>query len=149
VIDYRDWHVPLGRRFRALKLWLVMKHYGLQGLRAFIRGHLQLASELEAWVRADARWEVVAPRTMNLVCIAVASKDGEAITARNERTKAVMDSVNASGAAYCTHTLVPLKGEKVLAIRIAIGATLTQREHVLGVWRAIKEAEQNGGGARS
>ena len=66
AIDYRDWQVPLGRRFRALKLWFVLRHYGAQGLRAHIREHIRLSELFESLVRADPRFEIVAPRTMNL-----------------------------------------------------------------------------------
>jgi aromatic-L-amino-acid decarboxylase len=158
VIDYRDWHVPLGRRFRALKLWLVMRHYGLEGLRAFVRSHVLWATELEERVRADARWSVVAPRTMNLVCLAVARRAGEGLEHRNARTKAVMDALNAGGSAYCTHTLVPSededeKGGKVFALRVAIGATLTRRGDVVALWEELKKLEREqasaaGGGGR-
>jgi aromatic-L-amino-acid decarboxylase len=67
VIDYRDWQVPLGRRFRALKLWFVIRHYGVEGLRAHIREHIRLAEWFEAQVRADDRLELAAPRTLSLV----------------------------------------------------------------------------------
>jgi aromatic-L-amino-acid decarboxylase len=138
VIDYRDWHVPLGRRFRALKLWLVMKHYGVQGLQAYVREHIQLAAEFEGMVRESTQWELVAPRTMNLVCIALNKRQAESTQQRNDRTKAAMDTLNATGEAYCTHTLVPMNTEHVLAIRVAIGATLTQREHVQALWQKLQ-----------
>src|SRR5207245_11102423 len=68
VVDYRDWQVPLGRRFRALKLWATIRHYGVEGLRAYIREHVRLAALFESWVRADDRFEIAAPRTTSLVC---------------------------------------------------------------------------------
>jgi len=154
VIDYRDWHVPLGRRFRALKLWLVMRHYGLAGLRAFVRQHIAWASELEALVRADASWRMVAPRTMNLVCMGVQPLQGEGLAQTNARTRRVMEALNASGRAYCTHTLLPAEGgasgasEGVFALRVSIGATQTRREDVLALWAMLRaiERSQTGGG---
>lgn len=68
VVDYKDWQVPLGRRFRALKLWAVLRTYGARGLRDFIRSHVSLAREFESWVQADARFEVAAPVHFSLVC---------------------------------------------------------------------------------
>src|SRR5438045_953198 len=68
VTDFRDWHIPLGRRFRALKLWLVIRSYGVDGLREMVRSHVQLTKEFVSWLRADSRFEIVAPVSLNLVC---------------------------------------------------------------------------------
>jgi aromatic-L-amino-acid decarboxylase len=127
VFDYRDWHVPLGRRFRAIKLWAVLRWYGADGLREHIRGHVALAQEFASWVRADHRFELVAPHPLSLVTFR--------LTAGDDATRAVMDAVNASGAAYLTHTLV--NGQ--VALRMAIGSTLTERRHVQAAWRSITE----------
>jgi aromatic-L-amino-acid decarboxylase len=80
VIDYRDWQIPLGRRFRALKLWFVIRHYGVQGLRDYIREHVRVAAVFEDLVRADGRFEVVFPRTLSLVCFRL-----QEIDASNDR----------------------------------------------------------------
>src|SRR4029453_1488434 len=77
VIDYRDWQVPLGRRFRALKLWFVLRWYGAEGLRAHIRSGVALAQEFAAWVRADPRFEVVGPHPFSLVCFRLREGDNE------------------------------------------------------------------------
>jgi aromatic-L-amino-acid decarboxylase len=130
VIDYRDWGVPLGRRFRALKLWMVIRHYGVEGLRAHIRGHVRLAALFEEWVRGDERFEVVAPRTVNLVCFRLRGK-GAMAEAVNKR---LLAAINASGEAFLTHTV--LGGRYVL--RMAIGATATREEHVRGAWALIR-----------
>ena len=76
VIDYRDWHIPLGRRFRALKLWFVIRHYGVEGLQHHIREHLALARQFVEWVRKDDRFELAAPVPLNLVCFRLKSGDG-------------------------------------------------------------------------
>ena len=68
VIDYRDWQVPLGRRFRSLKLWFVIRHYGVEGLQHHIRRHVELAQQFAAWIREDDRFELAAPAPLNLVC---------------------------------------------------------------------------------
>ena len=75
VIDYRDWHVPLGRRFRALKLWAVIRWYGAEGLRAHIRPHVALAQEFASWVAADDRFELVAPHPLSLVTFRLRAGD--------------------------------------------------------------------------
>jgi aromatic-L-amino-acid decarboxylase len=126
VIDYRDWQVPLGRRFRALKLWAVLRWYGLEGLREHIRTGVGLAQELAAWARADSRFEVVAPHPLSLVCLRLVAGD--------EATEALLRAVNESGQAYLSHTKV--HGRYVL--RVAIGATLTERRHVEALWALLQ-----------
>jgi len=126
VIDYRDWQIPLGRRFRALKLWFVMRSYGLDGLRRHIRHHVELTQRFAAWVRADPRFEIVAPVPLNLVCFRLRGDDGP-----NER---LLATLNATGEVYLTHTR--LNGRFVL--RLAVGATFTAARHVEAAWRRIQ-----------
>jgi len=128
VIDYRDWQVPLGRRFRALKLWFVMRAYGLAGLRQHIRHHVALARRFAEWVRADPRFELAAPAPLNLVCFRLRGDD-----ASNER---LLARVNDSGRAYLTHT--KLGGR--YALRLAVGGTYTTAAHVEAVWARLQEA---------
>jgi aromatic-L-amino-acid decarboxylase len=123
VIDYRDWQIPLGRRFRALKLWFVMRHYGAEGLRAHVRRHVELAKTFEGWVRADPRFEVCAERTLALVCFRKRGSD--------EENKALLERVNASGRAYLSHTVLPGRG---YTLRMAIGAPSTEERHVREAW---------------
>jgi aromatic-L-amino-acid decarboxylase len=137
VVDYRDWGVPLGRRFRALKLWLVIRHYGIQGLQAYIREHLRLAALFESLVREDPRFEICAPRTVNLVCFRLAG-DGPSADARN---RALLDQLNASGRIYLTHTtLRPSGGPERVVLRMAIGSATTQERHVRDAWAHIRAA---------
>jgi aromatic-L-amino-acid decarboxylase len=125
VIDYRDWHVPLGRRFRALKLWAVIRWYGAEGLREHVRGHVALAQEFASWVAADERFELLAPHPLALVTFRLRAGD--------DATRALMEGVNASGRMYLTHTTV--NGQ--VALRMAIGATLTERRHVEAAWALL------------
>ena len=127
VIDYRDWHIPLGRRFRALKLWFVIRHYGVEGLRHHIRRHIELAQHFASWVEADERFELVAPVPLNLVCFRHRGSDGV-----NEK---LMNQLNESGKIFLTHT--KLDGRFVL--RMAIGQTETEEEHVERAWDLIRE----------
>jgi aromatic-L-amino-acid decarboxylase len=136
VTDYRDWQVPLGRRFRALKLWFVIRQYGVEGLRAHIREHVRLAELFEGLVRADERFEVPVPRSLSLVCFRLRGRDDAA-------QRALMDRLNASGRLYLTHTVLPAtKGRSAptFTLRLAIGATRTQERHVRAAWEAIRAA---------
>ena len=120
VIDYRDWQIPLGRRFRALKLWFVIRHYWVEGLTAYIREHVRLAALFEEWVRADERFELAAPRSLSLVCFRLRG-EGEAADAKNRQ---LLERINASGRAYLTHTVLSGRG----VLRMAIGALPRRRK---------------------
>ena len=128
VVDYRDWHVPLGRRFRALKLWFVLRHYGLEGLRAHIRRHIAWAAELTEWVETDDRFELAAPTVVSLVCFR--HIEG------NSATQQVLDTVIQSGRAYLTPTTI----DGQLILRVAIGSPQTERHHIEELWNLIQSA---------
>ncbi|MHA6782357.1 pyridoxal phosphate-dependent decarboxylase family protein [Pseudonocardia saturnea] len=131
VVDYRDWQVPLGRRFRALKLWAVIHGFGLEGLRAHLRGHVALAAELESWIAAEPGFVLAVPRSLSLVCFRLESGDPDD---GDRATRALLERVNASGSALLTHTVVD--GRYV--IRVAIGSVATEREHVVALWEALR-----------
>ncbi len=135
VLDYRDWQVPLGRRFRALKLWAVIRWYGAAGLRAHIRGHVTLAQEFASWVAADPRFEIVTPHPLSLVCFRPLWTD-LSLEAANPATMELLERLNASGELFLTHCSV----NGVVALRMAIGAPSTQRHHVEQAWHAIQAA---------
>ena len=128
VIDYRDWHVPLGRRFRALKLWAVIRWYGAEGLRAHVRRDVALAQEFASWVAADDRFELVGPHPLALVTFRLRSGD--------EATRQLMERVNAGGRMYVTHTAA--EGRPTL--RMAIGSPQTERRHVAAAWAELQHA---------
>jgi aromatic-L-amino-acid decarboxylase len=131
VIDYRDWQISLGRRFRALKLWFVIRHYGVEGLQHHVREHVRLAQEFAGWVRASQTFEVAAPAPLNLVCFRHVGGD-----AVNQQ---IMDRLNTSGDLYLTHTR--LDGR--LTLRLVVGQTHTRAEHVRAAWERIQtEAAQ-------
>jgi aromatic-L-amino-acid decarboxylase len=127
VIDYRDWQIPLGRRFRALKLWFVIRHYGVEGLRHHVRRHVALAQEFARWVQADPRFELAVPPPLNLVCFRLRGGD--------ELTQALMERLNAGGDLYLTHTRLRDR----LTLRMSIGQTQTERRHVERAWQRIRE----------
>lgn len=126
VIDYRDWQIPLGRRFRALKLWFVIRSFGVLALQEKIRQHVELAQEFAGWVDSHPDFERVVDAPLNLVCFR--HKGGE------EASRAILDQANASGQMYLTHT--KLGGSFVL--RMSIGQTNTKSEHVRRAWDLIQ-----------
>ena len=130
VIDYRDWHVQLGRRFRSLKLWFVIRHYGVEGLQYHIREHVRLAQQFANWVREDADFELAAPVPLNLVCCRHKAGD--------EANQTIMDRLNRSGNLFLTHT--KLNGK--LTLRLCVGQTNTQARHVENAWKRISEEAQ-------
>lgn len=127
VIDFRDWQIPLGRRFRALKPWLVMRHYGSDGLARHIREHVRLGRLLADRVLADPRLELAAPPALNLVVLRATGDDADA------RTTALLQAVNATGQALLTPTV--LDGRP--AIRICVGQTWTTEAHVDALWSLL------------
>jgi aromatic-L-amino-acid/L-tryptophan decarboxylase len=127
VIDYRDWQIPLGRRFRSLKLWFVIRHYGVEGLRHHVREHIRLAQQFAKWVQDDPRFEVVAPVPLNLVCFRLKAGD-----AANQN---LMDRLNQSGDLYLTHTRLYDK----LTLRLCVGQANTEPRHVVKAWQRIQE----------
>jgi aromatic-L-amino-acid decarboxylase len=120
--------VQLGRRFRALKLWFVIRSFGVEGLRELVRRHVGLAQEFAGWVRSDPRFELAAPAPLNLVCFRHRGGD-----AANQQ---LLDKINASGRIFLTHTKLDGK----LTLRMSIGQTNTQERHVAGAWKVICEA---------
>ena len=135
VIDYRDWHVPLGRRFRALKLWFVLRSYGAEGLRTRIREHIAWAADLADRLAADDRFELVAPSPLALVSFRCSAGD--------EATLRLAEAVNASG--HSAVTVSTLDGRPF--VRVSIGATTTRAEHVDRLWRLLDQACVNAGAA--
>lgn len=137
VIDYRDWQIPLGRRFRSLKLWFVIRHYGVEGLRHHIRRHVELAHQFADWVSEDSRFELAAPVPLNLVCFRHRGGD--------QFNEGLMDRLNRSGHLYLTHT--KLNGR--FTLRLCVGQTHTEGRHVKRAWERIREEaaklEEEGG----
>jgi aromatic-L-amino-acid decarboxylase len=128
VIDYSDWQVPLGRRFRALKLWMVLRMIGADALRRRIHDHVAWAREFAEWLSADGRFELLVPPSLGLVCFALRSGD--------EASAALLDRVNADGAVFLSRASIGGR----LALRLAIGGPVTERRHVVAAWQAIQRA---------
>ncbi len=129
VLDYRDWQIPLGRRFRALKLWLVLRHYGAEGLRAHIREHVALGQEFLEWVESADDFEVLTPAPLNHVTFRY-RREGVPPDDLNRR---LLQALNESGRLYLTHTRVPAG----IALRMVVAQTQTTRAHVVDAWDRI------------
>ncbi|KAL6645442.1 hypothetical protein ACP70R_017050 [Stipagrostis hirtigluma subsp. patula] len=136
ALDYKDWSVTLTRRFRALKLWLVLRCYGVEGLQEHIRAHVRMAAAFENMVRADARFEVVATRQFALVCFRLRSPEkfgGE--KKANELNRRLLEEVNRNGSGpYMSSAMV----DGIYMLRCAIGSTLTEERHVREAWKVVQ-----------
>jgi aromatic-L-amino-acid/L-tryptophan decarboxylase len=138
-----DYGVQLGRRFRALKLWMVMRYFGHEGLAARIREHCRLARLFASWVNESEDWELMAPLPLALVCFrACPTRDGEHETEKEQRlnalNEAIMHGVNATGKALLSHTKLNDK----LTLRLSIGNIRTTEQHVRQVWQLLNEVLQ-------
>ena len=135
VNNHSDWGVPLGRRFRSLKLWFVMRYYGLEGLQNKLRGHIELGKWFEKEIVENPNFELTAPRSMNLVCFhykPVGQNDIEQLNKLNEQ---LLHKLNATGTIYLTHTKV----HGVYTLRMVIGQTNVTKSHVEKAWKLIQE----------
>lgn len=129
VTDYRDWQLPLGRRFRALKLWFVLRTYGVAGLRAHIRKHMALAARLEAWLkRPESPFEVMFPRNFTLVTFRAKGRD-------NAFQKAFEDAINYGGRAFLSHTIV----QDQYILRASVGTESTEERHIDALCQLLTE----------
>ncbi|PYJ86238.1 MAG: amino acid decarboxylase, partial [Verrucomicrobia bacterium] len=132
-INFMDYGIQLGRRFRAIKAWMVWRTFGRQGLAARIREHLRLAQLFTKWVKEDARFELSAPTVMGVVCFRFkAANDSES----DRRNAQLVETINAGGEAYLMQT--KLRGRTVM--RLGLGNVLTTEEHLARVWQIIRDA---------
>lgn len=136
VIDYRDWGIALGRRFRALKLWFVIRSYGVEGLRAVVRRHVRLAAELAAAVEAEPDFELAAPPRLALLCLRYRPPGVDDPRALDDLNERLLQALNDSGRLYLTQTRVG----GAYVIRFCVGQTATERRHVEAAWDCIREA---------
>jgi aromatic-L-amino-acid decarboxylase len=138
VKNFRDWGIQLGRRFRALKLWFVIRSLGVEGLQEKVRQHIKMAEEFAEWISEDPRFELVVPVSLNLVCFRYNPKDKEYSEEELERiNRTLLDDLNRSGKLFLTHT--KLKGKYTL--RFCIAQTNTEPRHVEQAWRRIQNSK--------
>ena len=135
ALSYSDYTFQLGRRFRALKLWFVMRAFGMEGMRARVRHHCDLATIFADWVRGEPGWEVMAPVGMSVVCFRHRPAGMEDPTALEQHNAAILEHVNRSGTVFLSHT--KLNGAYVL--RVAVGNLRTEESHLATAWGLLKE----------
>jgi aromatic-L-amino-acid decarboxylase len=135
VIDYRDWSVPLGRRFRALKLWFVIRSYGVIGLQKIIRNHIKLAGYAATWIDEDPEFELVSPRSLSLLNFRFRPKNNAKSADIDRLNEDLLARLNDSGRVYFTQNRVRGK----FTIRWSIGQTNTKPIHVKKAWSVIKQ----------
>ena len=135
IIDYRDWSIPLGRRFRALKLWFVIRYYGVGGLQKMIRKLIEFASQVEEWINDSKNFELVAPRSLSLLNFRLLSKQSGKVLDIDKLNLKLLNDLNDSGTTYFTQNRV--RGH--FAIRWSIGQTNTELRHVKGAWAQIQK----------
>lgn len=133
VKNYRDWSIQLGRRFRALKLWFVIRCYGVHGIRNIIRKHIAMAQMFKEWLEEDQRFELMAPVDLSLICFRL--NDGRSEQELEELNKELMELVNSTGKLFMTHTALRSK----FTLRLVVGSRTTEEEHVRRAWDIIKE----------
>jgi aromatic-L-amino-acid decarboxylase len=139
VNNYSDWTIPLGRRFRALKLWFVLRYYGMDHIRDKLQYHIELAEEFKRWVETHPDFELLAPVTMNLVCFRYHPSGVEDEERLNHLNEQLLHKVNQTGKMYFTHTKVHGK----YTLRMVIGQTDVDQRHVEEAWETIGEVVQN------
>lgn len=127
--------MQLGRRFGALKLWMVIRAFGVTRLQDRIRHHVALAQELAGWVRDEPGWDATAPHPMSLVCFRYAPA-GTSAEERNAWNEGILADVNASGRVHLSHT----KLGDAYTLRLAIGNIRTEREHAAEAWALLRAA---------
>ncbi len=132
-LDFSNWGIQLGRRFRSLKLWFVIRHYGVEGLQAMIREHIRLGELFEQLVLDDRRFELLAPRSLNIICFRFKDDLDEKLNATN---KTILDACNASEKIFLSHTEIDGK----FAIRFVCGQTKVEERHIHKAWEIIASA---------
>ena len=138
VKNYRDWGIQLGRRFRALKLWFVIRSYGVEGIRAMIREHVRLASLFANWLEQDKRFEIMAPVQLSLVCFRL-NPGGLNQDSLNQLNQRFLERINSNQSIFLTHTT--LNGN--YTIRMAIGSRTTTEKHIKEAWEIIRREAGN------
>lgn len=138
VNNYRDWGIQLGRRFRALKLWFVLRTFGIKGLQSTISDHIAWAKEFARWVEEAPDFEVLAPAPLNTVCFRYLPKGIDAVEEINRINGELLEAVNGSGKMYITHT----KLNGLYTLRFVVGQTYVERRHVAEAWKLIRETRE-------
>ncbi len=135
-IDFSNWGIQLGRRFRALKLWFVIRSFGMEGLQKKLRHHIHLGELFERYVVEDDVFELVKPRNLNIICFRYVGGDNDNLDNLNKK---LLDRINKSGKVFLSHTLIDDK----FVIRFVCGQTNVEKKHIDRAWNIIKEATED------
>jgi aromatic-L-amino-acid decarboxylase len=135
VNNYRDWGIPLGRRFRALKLWFVIRNFGIDGLQEKVRSHIRMAEWFENEIRKNPGFELMAPRSMNVVCFRYHPDNLPDSTDLNSLNLELKEKINNQGSIYLTHTRVL----EAITLRMVIAQTNVEKQHVEHAWEHIQQ----------
>lgn len=138
VNNYRDWGIPLGRRFRALKLWFVIRNYGVEGIKGRIKEHISMSRELAKKIDIHPHFEQLVPLNFNMICFRYHPNDINDPNELNALNKKFLNSLNDTGEVYMTHTKI----EGQYTIRMVIGQTYVQQQHVDKAWNIIQKLSQ-------
>ncbi|MFH2000402.1 MAG: pyridoxal-dependent decarboxylase, partial [Planctomycetota bacterium] len=139
VNNYRDWGIPLGRRFRALKLWFVIRSYGVEGIRSIIKNHIQMARKIEKSIESLPDFEMLAPRPLNTLCFRYVPNGVKEIETLNRINAKLLEELNRTGKLYLTHTKLNDK----YTLRFVIGQTRVTQKHVDDAWGLIVSTARN------
>ena len=134
-LDYSNWSIQLGRRFRSLKLWFVIRSFGVKGLQDKVRKHIELGKLFESFIHSDDRFELAVPRNLNVVCFRLKQRDTELM---NKMNKALLDKINASGKVFLSHTLI----NSTFVLRFVCGQTNVNEKHIHRAWDVILSAAE-------
>jgi len=135
VKNYRDWGIQLGRRFRALKLWFVLRSFGVEGLQEKIRFHISLGQRMKEKIEAHADYELLAPVPLNTICFRFHPSHIDDEAKLNELNEKLLNAIQASGKLFLTHTKLDGK----YTIRIVIGNTHVKERHIEQAWKFIRQ----------
>ncbi len=135
VNNYRDWGIQLGRRFRALKLWFVLRSYGMEGIRQTFRNHIQWVQQMAEEMKKNREFEILAPVLLNMICFRYNPGKEDDPGKLNMLNKKLLDTLNQTGRLFMTHTVI--RGN--YAIRFVAGQTFMKERHVLDAWQLIRE----------
>ncbi len=135
VNDYRDWGVQLGRRFRALKLWFVIRDYGVEGIRSAFRQHIFLAQKFEKLIALEKTFEMIVPRSINVICFRFNPQNGASENELNRMNAELLEQINKNGKLFLSHTKV--KGKYTM--RFVVAQTNVEEKHIDDDWEEIKK----------
>ncbi|KAH6776705.1 Pyridoxal phosphate transferases superfamily protein [Perilla frutescens var. hirtella] len=140
VVDYKDWQIALSRRFRSIKLWLVLRSYGVANLRKLLRSRVKMGEDFEGLIKMDRRFQVVVPRNFSTVCFRISPlkihRNNRVIDEEtNDMNAKLLESINESGKVFMTHAVIG----GVYVMRMAIGGSLTENRHIKLAWEVVRD----------